>query len=160
MNNAIDKVAKLLIDKSLTIAFAESATAGRAAAEFSLACNAGKFLKGAVVCYDASLKIKLLKVPKQLIEEFTPESMEVTKLIAEGLSGVIPADIHIGITGLPCSGGSETVDKPVGTMFVYAVFKGADLFSERFQFKGNHLEIVNQTVEQIAVLLSDKLTRI
>jgi nicotinamide-nucleotide amidase len=157
MNNAIDRAAELLIDKNLTIAFAESATAGRAAADFSLACNAGKFLKGALVCYDASIKTDLLKVPKQLIEEFTPESMEVTKLIAEGLSSVIPADIHIGITGLPCPGGSETEEKPVGTMFVYAVHKGTDLFSERLQFDGNHLEIVVQTVEQIAVLLSDRL---
>jgi nicotinamide mononucleotide (NMN) deamidase PncC len=50
-------------------------------------------------------KTGLLKVPKYLIEGFTPESMEVTESIARGLSSVIPADIHIGITGLPCPGG-------------------------------------------------------
>jgi nicotinamide mononucleotide (NMN) deamidase PncC len=42
--------------------------------------------------------------------------MEVTEAIARGLTTLIPADIHIGITGLPCPGGSETAEKPIGTM--------------------------------------------
>lgn len=51
LQTVIENAATLLINKELTLAFAESATAGRAAAEFSLACNAGKFLKGGLVCY-------------------------------------------------------------------------------------------------------------
>jgi nicotinamide-nucleotide amidase len=54
--NAIAEAAELLISQKLTLAFAESATAGRASAEFSLACDAGKFLKGGLACYDAALK--------------------------------------------------------------------------------------------------------
>ena len=153
MENVIERAAKLLISKELSIAFAESATAGRASAEFSLACDAGKFLKGGLVCYDALLKSELLKVPEELIEKYTPESMEVTRAIAKGLMKLIQADIHIGITGLPCPGGSESPEKPVGTMFIYAFYQNRQLFAERAVFSGTHKEIVNQTVRHIALML-------
>jgi len=59
---------KLLIAKDLTIAFAESAIAGKMAAEFSLVPDAGKFLKGGLICYDAQLKSDILHVPESLIK--------------------------------------------------------------------------------------------
>ena len=157
MGSVVERAAKMLIENEFSIAFAESATAGRASAEFSMACDAGKFLKGGMVCYDAELKCSVLHVPRNLLEKYTPESMEVTAAIAKGLAGLIPADIHIGITGLPCSGGSETTGKPVGTMFLYSLFKGNELFAERVVFQGGHQEIVDQTVQHVASLLIEHL---
>jgi nicotinamide-nucleotide amidase len=149
----VDEAAAILIDKDLSIAFAESATAGRAAAEFSIACKAGKFLKGGLVCYDAGLKTTLLNVPQEMLDEYTPESKEVTLAIARGLGTLIVADLHVGITGLPCEGGSETPEKPVGTMFIAALLHGDMLFEERKVFSGSHREIVDQTVVFVAELL-------
>jgi nicotinamide-nucleotide amidase len=153
IKSAIDEAANVLIDKDLSIAFAESATAGRAAAEFSIACKAGKFLKGGLVCYDAGLKTTILKVPQEMLDTYTPESKEVTLAIAQGLSTLIDADLHIGITGLPCEGGSEKPEKPVGTMFIAALMHGESLFEERKVFSGTHREIVDQTVVFVAQLL-------
>jgi nicotinamide-nucleotide amidase len=153
----IEAAANILIDKKLTLAFAESATAGRAAAEFSMACHAGKFLKGGFICYDASLKSDVLKVDKTILEAYTPESMEVTEAIAVGLCSLIPADIHLGITGLPCAGGSETDEKPVGTMFIFAIFRGQRLFSDRTVFTGTHQEIIDQTLQHLATKLVEAL---
>ncbi len=153
MESLIERAAKQLITNKLTIAFAESATAGRLAAEFSLAKDAGKFLKGALVCYDACLKEDILKVDKQLVDRFTPESAEVTRAIAKGLANLIPADIHIGVTGLTAPGGSETSEKPVGTMFVCAVENGRILFEEKQVFSGSPEHIVLQTVGLVAELL-------
>ena len=160
MKNSIEAAAKILIDKNMTLAFAESATAGRASAEFSLACDAGKFLKGGFVCYDAALKTEFLNVPEEMLENYTPESMEVTTAITTGLSGLIQADIHIGITGLPCPGGSETPEKPVGTMFICALLHKEPWFSKRLQFSGSHKYIVEQTVECIALMLSEYLVNL
>jgi nicotinamide-nucleotide amidase len=153
MKSPVEEAANVLIDKTLSIAFAESATAGRAAAEFSIACKAGKFLKGGLVCYDAGLKTTVLKVSQKMLDKYTPESREVTLAIAQGLSTLIEADLHIGITGLPCEGGSETPEKPVGTMFISAILHGEKLFEERKVFTGTHREIVDQTVVFIAELL-------
>jgi nicotinamide-nucleotide amidase len=158
MNNQnILNCSKLLINKKLTIAFAESATAGRMSSEFSMVKNAGKFLKGGLVCYDASLKEELLNVPKKLIDKCTPESAEVTKAITEGLTQLIEADIHVGVTGLPAAGGSETEEKPVGTMFIYALLNKQTLFSERIIFEGNEEEIILNTIYRTAELLTSHL---
>ncbi|MES2454785.1 MAG: CinA family protein [Bacteroidota bacterium] len=158
LTSAVERAAKLLIDKKFSIAFAESATAGSASAEFSLACHAGKFLRGGLVCYDAELKCNVLDVSHEMLDKCTPESMEVTAAIAQGLAGLIPADIHVGITGLPCPGGSETIEKPVGTMFLYAIFQDKELFADRVFFQGGHKEIVEQTIQHVALLLIKHLS--
>ncbi len=150
-------VGRMLIKRKLTIAFAESATAGRLCAEFSMIKNAGNFLKGCIACYDASIKEDLLQVSHSLIEKFSPESIEVTRAITNGLSQVILADIHIGITGLTSPGGSESPEKPVGTMFIYATLKGEVLFSHRECFTGNRENIVYSTVIRCAELLEEHL---
>ncbi|WP_285009040.1 CinA family protein [Pedobacter faecalis] len=159
MENAIvTACTELLIDKGLTIAFAESATAGRLTSEFALAGNAGKFLKGGLACYDACIKEELLKVPDELVQKFTPESAEVTEAIAKGLASLIEADIHVGITGLTTSGGSETLEKPVGTMFIHAMLRSEHLFQERIVFTGEQEQIVVSTVIRTAELLYEHLS--
>lgn len=149
---------QLLREKNLSIAFAESATAGRIASEFSLIPDAGKFLKGAFVCYDACLKENVLGVPGDFIKKYTPESAEVTEAIARGLIKIIPADIHIGVTGLTTPGGSESPEKPVGTMFIHGIVRGnTSIFSVRQIFGGTPEEIILQTVHATAIQLSNYL---
>ncbi|SMC89427.1 CinA family protein [Pedobacter africanus] len=145
-NTDIQLCGKLLIRHKLTIAFAESATAGRICAEFAMIPDAGKFLKGGIVCYDADLKCSLLDVPKQQLKEFTPESETVTRSITKGLQKLIPANIHIGCTGLTAPGGSETAGKPVGTMFLHGIQGKQQILDERMVFKGNPEDVVSQTI--------------
>lgn len=154
--NIID-CAQILIDKKLTLAFAESATAGLLCGEFSLVHHAGKFLKGSLACYDAELKKSLLRVPEKLIKILTPESLEVTDAMCTGLARLIPADIHVSVTGLTCPGGSETAEKPVGTMFIVAYLHSNRLFAERRYFKGTEKEIINSTIIETANLLIQAL---
>jgi len=153
----IDTCGQLLIEHKLTVAFAESATAGRICAEFGLVQHAGTFLKGGLVCYDAELKKTILKVPDESIQIYTPESPEVTSLITKGLRDLIPADIYIGCTGLTCPGGSETKEKPVGTIFIHGLQGQEVIFSERLWFPGNAEEIILSTVETVAKMLVQHL---
>ncbi|ANH81893.1 damage-inducible protein CinA [Niabella ginsenosidivorans] len=157
INRYLTQCGKLLLEKKLTIAFAESATAGRLAAEFSLLPDAGAFLKGSFVCYDATLKEKVLKVPDRLVKKYTPESAEVTAAITRGLIPLIPADIHVGVTGLTAPGGSETPEKPVGTMFVCGIKNGSVLFSGRSVFSGSPEKIMLRAIVYTAKLLIDAL---
>lgn len=143
---------KLLAEKKMTVAFAESATAGRLAFEFSMCPDSGKVLKGGLVCYDADLKKSILHVPESILEEFTPESAEVTKEIAERLKSLIPADIHIGVTGLTTPGGSESPEKPVGTIFLHACIRESSV-AVREVFKGAPEEIVMQCIDRVAELI-------
>jgi nicotinamide-nucleotide amidase len=152
----VEHCSNFLMEHELTIAFAESATVGQFAAEFGLTDVAGKVLKGGIVCYDASVKQDLLEVEDELIEEFTPESAEVTKAAAYGLKKRIPADIHIAITGLTCPGGSENEEKPVGTIFIHCI---SDLveFSDRSVYTGSKAEIILQCIDHTCDLLVENL---
>jgi len=148
----VTESSKHLVAHRLTIAFAESATAGRAAAEFSMVEDSGKLLKGGLVCYDACLKETILGVPAEMIKEYTPESAEVTKELAHRLKSLIEADVLVAITGLTSSGGSETPQKPVGTMFIHLVTKDKSIGIKEI-FKGSPEEIVLQTIDRVAKLL-------
>ncbi len=153
----VEECTALLVEHELTIAFAESATVGRMAAEFGLTDDAGKILKGGIVCYDACIKEDLLKVDNDLVEEFTPESAEVTEAAAKGLKELIPADIHVAITGLTCPGGSETEDKPVGTMFIHCITDNFE-FADRSEFTGSKETIIMKCIENFAGLLIKKIS--
>jgi len=154
----ISVCSKLIAQRGLTIAFAESATAGWLCSEFALTEESGKVLKGGIACYDASLKVSLLGVPQQLIDKYTPESMEVTREMAYRLTTIIDSDIQVTVTGLTTPGGSETPEKPVGTMFVFALIRDHEA-SFRKVFSGSCEEVIHQTVEATAELLIAELSK-
>jgi nicotinamide-nucleotide amidase len=142
-SKVVEDCARLLAAQELNIAFAESATVGRMAAEFGLT--------------DAGVKEDLLKVDDKLVEEYTPESAEVTEAAAKGLRALMPAKIHVAITGLTCPGGSESPEKPVGTMFIHCI---ADdfAFSDRSTFTGGKEVIIMKCIENFADLLIQKIS--
>jgi nicotinamide-nucleotide amidase len=143
---------EILKDRKLNISFAESATAGRLSAEFSLIPECGEVLKGGIVCYDACIKQDVLGVPEELVEKYTPESAEVTKELAERLGNFMNADVRVAVTGLTMPGGSETKEKPVGTMFIHLIISGKPIASREI-FKGSAEEIVLLTVDRVAQLI-------
>lgn len=151
--STLNEVGKKLQELNLTLSFAESATAGRVASEFAMIENAGSFLHGGIICYDASVKENLLNVDPAEIKKYTPESPEVTEAIAKGLEKLMKTDISIGITGLTKSGGSEHKDKPVGTMFIYAMRNGKLLFSDRSVFSDTPEHTIIKTTFLVAKLL-------
>lgn len=156
-NLPVIKSSKLLAEKELTVAFAESATAGKLSYEYSLTPDSGKILKGGLVCYDACIKEDVLGIPHELIKKYTPESAEVTKELARSLHKVVPsADVFIAVTGLTTAGGSETPEKPVGTMFIHAVISGQE-FPVREVFSGSPEQIIAAAIKRVDRLLIENL---
>jgi len=73
------------------------------------------------------------------------------------LRELIPSDIQVTVTGLTTPGGSETSEKPVGTMFVFALISGKEgCFRKVFQ--GSCEEITHQTIQATADLLIRELS--
>jgi nicotinamide-nucleotide amidase len=141
-----------IAEKGWNIAFAESASAGRMSAEFSLTENSGKILRGGIVCYEVFVKEQILNVPHNIIEEYTPESEEVTKILAQQTSRFFNSNITVAITGLTTPGGSETAEKPVGTIFLYIITPDIK-FSHREVFSGSPEDIVAQAIDRAADLI-------
>lgn len=148
-----------LLEKKLTIAFAESVTTGKLVYEFTSVPNCGDIIKGSIVCYDRSVKENLMGIPSDVIDEYSAESPEVTKLLAHSVKQYIPADIIAAVTGLASPGGSETPEKPVGTIFLHFLIKEQQ-WQARLQFEGSPDEIIRQTIDAAASILLDKLTSV
>ncbi|MBC5993457.1 CinA family protein [Pontibacter cellulosilyticus] len=144
----LTKLMMELKDNELTVAFAESCTAGLLASEFVKAKGSSDVLKGSLVVYQPEVKQKLLGVKKDTLELYTAESQQVTNEMVMGLKKLLNADISVATTGLAGEGGSENPEKPVGTMFVSILYDGkAEEFRE--VFKGNTESVRKQLVDYI-----------
>ncbi len=149
-----------IADKNLKIAVAESATAGWLASEFSLVPDSGRIFLGGIVCYDVCTKEELFDIPKEVIDAFTPESAEVTQLLAERLHRYFKCDIAVAVTGLTSPGGSETEEKPVGTMFIHIQLPQNRYCAHREIFEGSPEDIISQAVERTGQLICDLIDSI
>lgn len=153
----IIQCSKAIADKGWNIAFAEGASAGRLSAEFSLTPYSGQILRGGIVCYEVFVKEQILHVPHYLIKEFTEESIEVTQFLARQSALFFNSKITVALTGITTSEGSETKDKPVGTIFFHIITpKGA--ISHKEIFSGNAEEIVQKAVDRTASLILNKIS--
>lgn len=131
---------KTLIERGLTVAFAESITCGLAAAQMASYKGVSTVLKGSIACYTPDFKRQVMGVQQCTIDQYTCESMEVTEELAVNLSKLVEADIYAAITGLASAGGSEGPDKPVGTVFICLSYK-SKLYKIQKLFRGSPLQI-------------------
>ena len=77
-------------------------------------------LKGGVVCYDAGVKVRVLGVPRYVIDEHTLESAEVTRILAVRVRDLLASDVGVGITGLLAPGGARlTKNRPERSFSAY-----------------------------------------
>ncbi|WP_428908597.1 competence/damage-inducible protein A [Niallia sp. Krafla_26] len=118
----MSELSKMLQEKQLTIAAAESLTGGMFQKELTAIPGAGNLLKGGVVCYTPEVKQNVLKVKKETIETYGVVSSQCAKELAENVAQLMNADIGISFTGV--AGPDELEGKPVGTVYVGMSIKG------------------------------------
>lgn len=108
-----DLVARALETRGLTIATAESCTAGLLAGRLTDRAGSSAWVRGGLVVYSNDAKHHLAGVPTELIEAHGAVSEQVAVAMAEGARRALGADVGVGITGIAGPGGG-TPDKPVG----------------------------------------------
>ncbi|MEN2413120.1 CinA family protein [Flavobacterium mesophilum] len=156
-SSKVTKCCKALIEKNLTITFVESASAGKMCYEFSTVFNSGRILIGGMVCYHSSMKEDLLQIPWGTIEKYSAESAEVTKMMAQRFSRYINSDICVALTGLTTPGGSESEEKPVGTIFLHIVFPNKEIATQVY-FQGEAEVIINQAIDAVSEIILKEIT--
>ena len=107
---------KLMLEKGVTLATAESCTGGELAKSVTDVPGASAALKGGVVVYTNEAKARLLGVPAGLIEEKGAVSYEVAVELARRVRELMGSDFGVGITGLAGPDGDGVHE--VGTVFV------------------------------------------
>ena len=110
-------VVKLLKEKKLTFAAAESITGGHLAHKICSVPGASAVFLGGVVAYDRSLKTSFLDVKSETLESFSDVSTEVAREMVEGMKQRTGATLAMSCTGFAGPGGGTELD-PVGTVYV------------------------------------------
>ncbi len=111
-----EAVMKLLQDRPLSFAAAESCTGGDIARRFTDLPGASAFFLGGVVSYTNGVKAGVLGIDPALIEEKTAVSYEVARAMAENVRVLCGADLGLGVTGLAGPDGDGVHE--VGTVFI------------------------------------------
>lgn len=119
--NIEEKIAKILIDKKLTIATTESCTGGLLSSKLTDVSGSSAFVHLNFVTYSNDAKHKILGVCNETLEKFGAVSEECSIEMAKGLHNVTGADICVSTTGIAGPTGG-TAEKPVGLMYstIYA----------------------------------------
>lgn len=114
-----DLVADTLLTRGLTIATAESCTAGLLAARLADRPGSSAYLLGGAVTYANEIKERLLDVPAETLATVGAVSTEVAAAMATGARRRFGTDVGVGITGVAGPGGGSA-DKPVGLVHLCA----------------------------------------
>lgn len=110
-------VQKLLIERSMTVAFAESCTGGLLSARFTDVAGASACFTGGFVTYANAAKMEWLGVPEDLLRAHGAVSAPVAAAMARGARDHAASDIAVSVTGVAGPSGG-TPEKPVGLVFV------------------------------------------
>lgn len=145
MNNA-EYLVNLLKEKNLTVSSAESLTGGLFTKTITDIPGSSAVLNGGIVSYTNEVKMNVLGVTKEVIDEFTEVSAECATLMARGAARLFKSDIAVSFTGYAGpTGGTEK--NPVGTAYICIFFKGKTEVSGNI-YSGDRNSVREQCVEK------------
>lgn len=128
--SAADVVA-LAARLGLTVATAESLTAGMIASALADVPGASAVLRGGIVAYQVPVKRDLLGVDAELLAAAGAVDPRVAAAMATGARTALSADIGVATTGV--AGPSAHEGKPVGTVFTaISTASGTESFEHHF----------------------------
>jgi PncC family amidohydrolase len=149
------KIGKLLREKNLTMATAESCTGGLIANRITNVSGASDYFEAGFITYSNRTKTAFLAVSEDVIKNRGAVSPEVARLMAEGVKRVTGAGIGIAVTGIAGPTGG-TQEKPVGTVYI-GISSGLGTFVRHFLFSGTRRKIKSRTSEAALTCVLDCL---
>ena len=148
----IKKLVYKLIKNKIKVACAESCTGGMLSSSITSVSGSSKIFNVGLVTYSNQAKIKLLKVPKKIIEKHGAVSMQCCLSMVSNLKKISKADICISITGIAGPKGG-TKEKPVGLVYI-GIKKGNKIKINKCLFKNkNRASIQKATVKKALELI-------
>ena len=127
------KIVKILIKKKLKISFAESCSGGLLSSAITSVSGSSKVFSLGFVAYSNQSKIKILKIPKNIIKKYGSVSEQVCLAMVKNLSKISKTNISVSITGIAGPKGG-TKKKPVGLVYL-SIKKGNRTEVKKYLFK-------------------------
>ncbi len=110
-------VAKLLIEREITLTTAESCTGGLIASRLTNIPGSSAFFDRGIVSYSNGAKVELLNVDEDTLNTYGAVSPQVAEQMATGVRQIYGADLGLAVTGIMGPGGA-TATKPVGLVYI------------------------------------------
>jgi nicotinamide-nucleotide amidase len=147
----------ILTDRSQTLSIAESCTGGRIAQTFVSNAGSSAFFRGGVTPYATPMKVSLLGVSAQLIEEHSVVSEAVAAQMAIKVKDLFNTDYAISTTGNagPDLGDS---DATVGTVFI-GIASPAGVLVQEHQFGKNREKVIQRATNKALELLRKEILK-
>ncbi|CEN74734.1 competence damage-inducible protein A [[Clostridium] sordellii] len=118
-----ETVAKLLVEKNLTIAVSESCTGGMVSSTLIDYPGISQVFMEGCVTYSNEAKMSRLGVKKETLDSFGAVSTETAIEMAKGVAMNLKTNVGLSTTGIAGPGGG-TAEKPVGLVYIGLYING------------------------------------
>ncbi|EYT50199.1 nicotinamide-nucleotide amidohydrolase family protein [Brachybacterium muris] len=138
--------------RELTIATAESLTAGALVARLVDVPGSSAVVAGGAACYSYTAKERVLGVDASLLETDGAVSAEVALQMAAGARALYAADLAVATTGV-AGPGPDARGVPAGTVFLAVDRAGEEPVVQQLQLTGSRSDVRVATVDAAVELL-------
>ncbi|MDG2397603.1 MAG: CinA family nicotinamide mononucleotide deamidase-related protein [Flavobacteriaceae bacterium] len=135
----------------ITLSLAESCTGGNIAARITKIPGSSVYYKGGIIPYNTKIKQEILKIPVELINDFSVVSQEVAKVMALRTKSMFKSNISLAVTGNagPSKGDSE---EPIGTVYI-CIVNGKKVINYKFNYGKHRERVIEKAVNKSLELL-------
>ena len=152
--SAAARVLETLAGRGQTLATAESLTGGLLAARLTDVPGASRSFVGGVVSYATRVKVSVLGVPPEVVQEHGVVSEECALAMARGVRGRLDATWGLATTGV--AGPDQQEGRAVGTVWV-AIAGPAGATARLLALVGDRAAIRQATCDAVLELLAHEL---
>lgn len=151
-------IGKILTERKLTLALAESCTGGIIADRITNVSGSSQYFECGVIAYSNDSKIHELGIPYELIHKHGSVSREIAEAMALGIRTKSNTDIGLSTTGIAGpTGGSPS--KPVGLVWIGYSDK-QETFALQFNFGGDRIIVKERAAQAALELIRRRLLKI
>jgi PncC family amidohydrolase len=148
-------IGRLLRERGLKLATAESCTGGLIADRVTNVPGSSDYFRGGIVAYAYEAKVGLLNVSWDTLRTYGAVSRETVIEMARGVRIAFGADLALSVSGIAGPGGGLP-DKPVGTTWIGLSTTEGD-WARKFVWQGDRLENKASSAEAALQFVSDYL---
>lgn len=144
-------VGRLLTQRGLTFAAAESCTGGLLGHRVTNVPGSSAYYQGSITAYSYDVKEQLLHVRHDTLYNYGAVSDQTAREMARGVRRALRADIGVAVTGIAGPGGGMP-EKPVGLVYVALAAEDGE-WVERHVWSGDRWENKARSAEAALDLL-------
>jgi len=149
------RIGRLLRDKNLRLATAESCTGGLIGDRVTNVPGSSDYFLGGVIAYANQVKMGQLGVNQETLERHGAVSEATVCEMAQGVRAALSAEVGLSVSGIAGPGGGSA-DKPVGLTWIGLSAPGVE-WARRFVFQGDRLAVKRQAAQAALELLLEYL---